>query len=62
MQAQTRGLDIEFMDDAVSVSNRNPYGSILINWMILPSASGSTIEVRKTTGITAGIAKATACF
>lgn len=62
MQAQARGLDIEFPDPNVSVSARNPYGSILINWLIRPTSGGSTIEVRRTTGITPGIAQMTTCF
>lgn len=62
MQAQARGLDIEFPDPNISVSSRNPYGSILINWLIRPTPTGSTIEVRKTSGITPGIAQAETCF
>jgi hypothetical protein len=62
LQEAMPGLDIELGDHQVSVSNRNQFGSILMNWLIKETSSGSTIELRKTNSIAPGREKATACF
>lgn len=62
LQEQTPGLDLELGDGFVSVSNRNQFGAILMNWLIRETAGGSTIELRKTNSLTGGQAMATRCF
>lgn len=47
-------LDVELGDGFVSVSNRNQFGSILMNWLITETATGSIVELRKTNSITGG--------
>lgn len=56
------GLDVYPGADEISVSNKNQWGSILLNWRIIKTATGSTIEVRKTNSIAPGMALATRCF
>jgi hypothetical protein len=57
------GLQVDLGDNYYSVSNRNQFGSILINWLITErSGGGSTIELRKTNSIASGVNRATECF
>lgn len=56
------GLDIYPGENEVSVSNKNQFGSILMNWLIRPTLTGSIIDVRKTNSIAPGMNKATSCF
>jgi hypothetical protein len=55
-------VDVYPGNDYVSVSNKNQFGSILINWLIRETPTGSTIEVRRTNSIAPGIALATRCY
>ena len=56
------GLQVDLGDNYYSVSNRNQFGSILINWFITPENGGSRVELRKTNSIAPGINRATECF
>lgn len=62
LQETMPGLDIELLDREVSVSNRNQFGSILMNWLISEEGSGSIIELRKTNSVAPGMSKATVCY
>jgi hypothetical protein len=55
-------LDVELGDGFVSVSNRNQFGAILMNWLITETPTGSTIELRKTNSITGGQEMGVRCF
>lgn len=63
LQEAMSDLDIElFENGAVSVSRRNQFGSVLLNWFIRPSPSGSAIELRKANSLAPGQDRATRCF
>lgn len=62
LQEEMRDLDLELGDGFVSVSRRNQFDSILLNWMIRETPTGSTIELRKTNSIAGGEHRATHCF
>lgn len=62
LQRMMPGLDVDLGENYYSVSNRNQFGSILMNWLITPRGDGSTIELRKTNSIAAGMKRATECF
>lgn len=56
------GLDIYPGDHEVSVSNKNQFGSILINWRLIEDGTGSKVEIRRTNSIAPGINRSTRCF
>ncbi len=62
LQEAMPGLDIQIKDGFVSVSNRNQFGAILMNWIVRETATGSAIEMRKTNGIAPGVEKSKVCF
>jgi hypothetical protein len=63
LQSKMPGLQLDLGDDYYSVSNRNQFGSILNNWLIMERAEGgSLIEFRKTNSIAPGMNEATECF
>lgn len=45
-----------------SISNKNSFGSILINWYVRAKGTGSVIELRRTQSMAPGISAAERCF
>lgn len=62
LQSKMPGLHLEIVDGGYSVSNKNQFGAIIMNWRIRQTSTGSTIELRKTNSIAPGVSKAEACF
>lgn len=63
LQGIMPGVQVDLGENYYSVSNRNGWGSILINWYITQrEGGGSNIEVRRTNSIAPGINRATECF
>jgi hypothetical protein len=62
LQKELPGLNAEFGDGEIVVTNRNQFGTILIAWYIRASGSGSSIDVRRAQSVAPGITKAERCF
>lgn len=61
-KAKMPGLDVYPGENEVSVSNKNQFGAILMNWTIRPVPEGSVIDLRKTNSMTPGQAQMEQCF